>query len=79
MEDQHQTTLAVTTQVKLDRLINSAIRSLTKRTIYKFATFSDISDQLEHFSNKCLYQTAKMQVTNSYYLAVLQDVVPVTV
>jgi hypothetical protein len=52
VEDQLETSSAVTTLVKLGRLRKSAIRSENKRTIYNvYKFFKDISDHPEHFSN----------------------------
>jgi hypothetical protein len=49
MEDQPETSSAVTTPVKLDKLRKSAIRSQNKRTIYNVCKFlKDISEQLGH-------------------------------
>jgi hypothetical protein len=49
---QPETSSAVTTPVKLDRLRKPAIRSQHKRTIYNvYKFFKDISEQPEHFSN----------------------------
>jgi hypothetical protein len=52
-KDQPETSSAITTPVKLDRLKKSAIRSQNKRTIYNVCKFfKDISVQPEHFSNR---------------------------
>jgi hypothetical protein len=52
MEQQLETSLPVTTPVKLDRLRKSAVRSQNKRTIYNvYNFFKDISEQPEHFSD----------------------------
>jgi hypothetical protein len=52
MEDQPETSSAVITPVKLERLRKSEIRSQNKRNIYNVYKFSkDISEQHEHFSN----------------------------
>jgi hypothetical protein len=47
MDDQPETSLAVTTAVKLDRLRKCAIRNQNKRTIYNvYKFFKDISRKM---------------------------------